>query len=145
MNTNVGSIQGAETTQVLEIPMNVVKAAITKIFETKNGKYSLYQDGENKLFNSYHGHIKNGLTPAILDIQLTELSSSRTTIKVKVTNTYGTSTSNSILSGFMTEYLKVLENVIAGKEYVRDKKEAGCNTILVIIALLAILAIFIFL
>jgi len=52
--TTIDSLQKAEREIVIDFGLEHVKQSILKIYNTPGAKYSLYKDGANLVFNTFH-------------------------------------------------------------------------------------------
>lgn len=122
--STVNSLQKAEREIIIDFGLEHVKQSILKIYNTQGSKYSLYKDGANLVFNTFHSSISNGLNPAVMDITIEDAGANKTKIRVTVTNTYGAVSSNSVLSGLLSDYLNVLGQVLSNQNFQIPK--SGC-------------------
>lgn len=135
MGNTVSSLQKAEREIIIDFSIDQVKSAIMTLFEKFPSKYMLRKNDINEVFNTYHFPVSNNLNPAIFDITLEAIDLNKTKIKVTVTNVGGSISSNSVLSGMLSDYLLVLSKVLSGDnmESIKETvKNSGCMVLILV-------------
>lgn len=135
MGNTISSLQKAEREITIDFSIDQVKSAIMTLFEKFPSKYMLRKNDINEVFNTYHFPVSNNLNPAIFDITLEAIDLNKTKIKVTVTNVGGSISSNSVLSGMLSDYLLVLSKVLSGDnmESIKETvKNSGCMVLILV-------------
>lgn len=135
MANTVSSLQKAQREITIDFPIVQVKSAIMTLFEKFPSKYMLRKNDINEVFNTYHFPVSNNLNPAIFDITLEAVDETKTKINVTVTNVGGSISSNSVLSGMLSDYLLVLSKVLSGDsmESIQETvKNTGCMVLILV-------------
>lgn len=132
-----GTLELVSRAITIDFPIEQVKLAMKEMFDRKPGTYQIRPEDINDIFNTYHFAIVKGLQCGIVDMTLSKVDDTKTTIDCKVSNAYGARASNSILSGLLNDYLNVLAKVLTGDKSDLPKPgdpaaKSGCMVIMAI-------------
>jgi hypothetical protein len=139
--STIDSIQQAQREITVDFPITKVKEAINLVFEKISSKYTKRADSVNDIMSTYHFPVQNKLNPAIIDMTLSELDNGKTKISISISNAGGSKSSNSILSGIMSDYLNILSKALVGDIETFDNiqkksSDSGCVWIIVVIVVI---------
>lgn len=138
MSILAGTLQKAERELIIDFPISKVKEAIMFLFQKYPKKYLLRKNDINEVFNTYHFPIVELVNPAIADIALEDIEGIKTKVKLTISNTAGSSSSNTTLNGIANDYLNVLSKVLSGEnediinQAVKESKSTGCMIALLV-------------
>lgn len=132
---NISTLQFAEKEIIIDFPLNEVHLSILNMFKIFPKKYILRENDINEIFHTYHFPISNNLNPSIADINLEEIYETKTKIRIKISNAYGSQSSISILEGVAYDYLLVLGKMLKHEdiEEIKHTTNAGNGCIIFIL------------